>query len=190
MTDGATDERIDVRMYIDWKSKGTLLKVAFPVSFDAKNATYDLGIANISRGNNTEIAYETYGHQWADITADDGSYGVTIMNDCKYGWDKPDDNTLRLTLLHTPETGEWCANQATQDFGEHTLTYSIVGHQGPLSSAKAAAVSDALNQKKIAYLAPKHKGTIGKELSEHMNFQEMRLLARLLSLQISSQLLK
>lgn len=163
MTDGATDERIDVRMYIDWKSKGTLLKVAFPVSFDAKNATYDLGIANISRGNNTEIAYETYGHQWADITADDGSYGVTIMNDCKYGWDKPDDNTLRLTLLHTPETGEWCANQATQDFGEHTLTYSIVGHQGPLSSAKAAAVSDALNQKKIAYLAPKHKGTIGKE---------------------------
>ncbi|MBR2856344.1 MAG: alpha-mannosidase [Bacteroidales bacterium] len=163
MTDGATDERIDVRMYIDWKSKATLLKVAFPVSFDAKNATYDLGIANISRGNNTEIAYETYGHQWADITADDGSYGVTIMNDCKYGWDKPNDNTLRLTLLHTPETGGWCANQATQDIGEHTLTYSIVGHQGPLSSAQAAAVSDALNQKKIAYLAHKHKGTIGKE---------------------------
>ena len=163
MTDGADDDRIDVRTYIDWKTKGTLLKASFPVSFEAETATYDLGVANISRGNNTEIAYETYGHQWADITADDGSYGVTIMNDCKYGWDKPDNNTLRLTLLHTPETGEWCANQATQDIGEHTFTYSIVGHQGALSSAKAAAVSDALNQKKIAYCADKHKGSLGKE---------------------------
>lgn len=165
MTDGAFDERIDVRTYIDWKTKASLLKASFPVSFEAEKAVYDLGIANISRGNNTEIAYETYGHQWADITADDGSYGLTIMNDCKYGWDKPDNSTLRLTLLHTPETGEWCANQATQDIGEHTLTYSIVGHQGAFDPASAAAVSDALNQKKIAYLTGKHKGDLGKEFS-------------------------
>lgn len=163
MTDGADDDRIDVRTYVDWKSKATLLKASFPVSFEADSATYDLGVANIRRGNNTEIAYETYGHQWADITADDGSYGLTIMNDCKYGWDKPDDNTLRLTLLHTPETGEWCANQATQDIGKHDFTYSIMGHEGALSSSKAAAVSDALNQKKLAYIAEKHKGELGKE---------------------------
>ena len=165
MTDGADDDRIDVRTYVDWKSKATLLKVSFPVSFEAEKATYDLGIANISRGNNTPIAYETYGHQWADITADDGSYGVTIMNDCKYGWDKPDNSTLRLTLLHTPETGEWCANQATQDIGEHTFTYSIVGHQGALSSAKAAEVSDALNQKKIVFVTDRHPGKLGKQFS-------------------------
>lgn len=33
-----------------------------------------------------------------------GDYGVSVLNDCKYGWDKPDDHTLRLTLLHAPET--------------------------------------------------------------------------------------
>ena len=165
MTDGAYDDRIDVRTYVDWKSKATLLKASFPVSFNASEAVYDLGVANIRRGNNTKIAYETYGHQWADVTADDGSYGLTIVNDCKYGWDKPDDNTLRLTLLHTPETKEWCSNQATQDIGEHTFTYSILGHEGSLSSAYAAAVSDALNQKKIAYLSDKHDGNLGKEFS-------------------------
>ena len=78
---------------------------------------------------------------------------------------KPDNSTLRLTLLHTPETGEWCANQATQDIGEHTLTYSIVGHEGAFDPASAAAVSDALNQKKIAYVTGKHKGDLGKEFS-------------------------
>jgi len=29
------------------------------------------------------------------LTASDGQYGVTIMNDCKYGWDKPANNELR-----------------------------------------------------------------------------------------------
>ena len=28
--------------------------------------------------------------------------GVAVLNDCKYGWDKPDDGTLRLTLIHGP----------------------------------------------------------------------------------------
>ncbi len=27
----------------------------------------------------------------ADLTDSDGSYGVSIMNDSKYGWDKPDN---------------------------------------------------------------------------------------------------
>lgn len=165
MTDGAQDDRVDVRCYVDWQSEASLLKASFPVSFSAENATYDLGAASIVRGNNTETAYETYGHQWADITADDGSYGLTIMNDCKYGWDKPDDNTLRLTLLHTPQTGEWCSNQATQDIGEHRFTYSICGHPNVLKKEHAAASSDALNQNKIAYFVTKHSGSIGREFS-------------------------
>ena len=165
MTDGADDERIDIVTYVDWQSEGTLLKAAFPVSYDASRATYDLGIANISRGNNTDIAYETYGHQWADITADDGSYGVTVMNDSKYGWGKPDDNTLRLTLLHTPLTKEWCSNQATQDIGEHCFTYSIAGHEGVLDPSEAASLSDALNLKKAVLKVERHSGKFGSEFS-------------------------
>ena len=28
-------------------------------------------------------------HQWFDQTATDGKYGVAILNDCKFGSDKP-----------------------------------------------------------------------------------------------------
>ena len=62
----------------------------------------------------------------------DNSYGVTVLNDCKYGWDKPDDNTIRLTLLNTPGTNKRYIYQNKQDLGYHTFTYSRVGHSGKL----------------------------------------------------------
>lgn len=77
-------------------SSQIMLEAAFPVSFKASEASYDLGLGHIRRGNNTLTAYEVPGHQWADITADDGSYGVTILNDGRYGWDKPDDARISV----------------------------------------------------------------------------------------------
>lgn len=61
--------------------------------------------------------------QWADITSADGSYGISVMNDSKYGWDKPDNHTLRLTLLNTPAVGKDpnMAHQEHLDMGHHTL---------------------------------------------------------------------
>ena len=165
LTDGAVDERIDVVNTVDWRSGASLLKAAFPVSFDAPEATYDLGMGHIRRGNNTPQAYEVIGQQWADLTAADNSYGITIMNDGKYGWDKPDDHTLRLTLLHTPTASRGYREQATQDFGEHTFTYSIVGHKGALKPGDTDIIADALNQDKIAYVTSKHAGTQGRTVS-------------------------
>ncbi len=165
LTDGAIDDRIDVVNTVDWASKASLLKASFPVAFDAPEATYDLGMGHIKRGNNVPTAYEVIGQQWADMTATDNSYGVTIMNDNKYGWDKPNDHTLRLTLIHTPTASRGYGEQATQDFGEHTFTYSIVGHKGALDPARADIVSDALNQCKMAFTVDKHPGQLGKSFS-------------------------
>lgn len=165
LTDGACDERIDIVNDVDWNSRKALLKASFPVAFDAPEATYDLGMGHISRGVNTKTAYEVYAQQWADMTATDDSYGVTIMNDGRYGWDKPDGHTLRLTLLHTPSTGiEW-TEQQTQDFGRHTFTYSIVGHKGALDPAAADIIADGLNQPKIVYAEEKHPGKLGRQFS-------------------------
>jgi len=165
LTDGAADDRIDVVNTVNWASKASLLKASFPVSFDAPEATYDIGMATIKRGNNVATAYEVIAQQWADMSAEDGSYGVTIMNDSRYGWDKPDDHTLRLTLIHTPTAARGYGEQATQDFGEHTFTYSIVGHKGALDPAKTDVAADALNQDKIAFTAEKHAGKLGKSIS-------------------------
>jgi len=164
MTDGAADDRIDIVNEIDWATTNALLKAEFPMAVSNSHASYDLGLGNIKRSNNTEIAYETYAHQWADITGNE-DYGISIMNDCKYGWDKPADNTLRLTLLHTPKTNDRYTYQDRQDFGHHTFTYSIVGHENQPQLASIPSKSDELNNPLMAFETPRHKGSLGREYS-------------------------
>ena len=137
-----------------------------PSKFAVANAkaAYDLGLGFIERGNNTETAYEVPAQKWVDLTDADGSYGVTILNDCKYGWDKPADNTLRLTLLHTPSTEKRYAHQRTLDHGVHHYTYSIVGHTGARTE-DALVAGEALNMPLVAFVAPKHAGHLGRTFS-------------------------
>lgn len=139
LTDGAADDRIDIRNEVDWQSENALLKAEFPMSVSNPEAAYDLGLGYIRRGNNTQTAYEVYAQQWADLTDRDGTYGIAVMNDCKYGWDKPDDRTLRLTLLHTPTPGRHYKYQSRQDIGRHVFTYSIVGHAKSLIDGRIAS---------------------------------------------------
>lgn len=164
LTDGGDDDRIDVRNTVDWSSRDVLLKAEFPCAVDNAKAVYDLGLGFIERGNNTETAYEVPAQKWVDLTDADGNYGVTILNDCKYGWDKPADNTLRLTLLHTPSTEKRYAHQRTLDHGVHRYTYSIVGHAGA-RTADALVAGEALNMPLVAFVAPKHAGHLGRTFS-------------------------
>jgi alpha-mannosidase len=126
-----------------------------------------LGLCYIERGNNTQIAYEVVAQQWADITQPDGSYGIAIMNDCKYGWDKPNDNTLRLTLLHTPKVGRDpnMIHQDRLDWGQHTIRYAIVGHASSPVDAGIAWQAESFNQPLAAFVASKHKGNLGRRFS-------------------------
>lgn len=164
LTDGAQDDRIDIRTTVDWNSRNTLLKAEFPMSVSNAKAAYDLGIGFIERGNNTATAYEVPALKWADLTDADGSYGVSVLNDCKYGWDKPADNTIRLTLIHTPSTEKRYTHQNDLDLGVNHFTYSIVGHKGTDRSA-AVAASEQLNMPLVAYVAPKHAGALGRTFS-------------------------
>lgn len=165
LREGAQADRIDIVNDIDWQSTNALLKAEFPLSVANEKAVYDLGVGSVARGNNTETAYEVYAQQWADLTDRDGSYGVSLLNDSKYGWDKPDDNTLRLTLLHTPKTKGGYAYQDRQDFGRHIFTYSIVGHEGDHRAARTVQKAEVLNQPLAAFLVPRHAGTLGRSFS-------------------------
>ena len=163
--EGSQAHRIDFRNEIDWESTNALLKAEFPLNVDNEKATYDLGIGSVMRGNNTQTAYEVYAQYWADLTDNDHSYGVSILNDSKYGWDKPNDHTLRLTLLHTPETAGNYPYQNRQDFGFHSFTYSLIGHAGKLDKTETVQQAEQLNQSLKAFQTQKHKGTLGKDFS-------------------------
>lgn len=165
LTNGACEDRITIKNEVDWKSSGKLLKADFPLSFSNPKVTYDLGLGVIQRGNNIPSAYEVIGQQWADLTATDGSYGLAVMTDCKYGWDKPADNEFRLTLLHTPATQQNYAYHNRQDMGHHTFTYALVGHTGSYLDGGIIEKAESLNQPLFTYVVPKHSGKLGKSYS-------------------------
>ncbi len=165
LTEAGQKDRIDIYNEIDWQSSNALLKAEFPLSFANEKATYDLGVGSVERGNNTDIKYEVYAQQWADLTAPDKAYGVSIMNNCKYGWDKPNDNTLRLTLLHTPATKGGYRYQDKQDMGKHHFIYSIFGHTGDYQTGGTVRKAEVLNQPFYVFTAPKHEGQLGKSFS-------------------------
>lgn len=167
LNEGGAADRIDIVTDIDWKTRASLLKADFPMSVSNEKARYDLGLGSIERGINTPTAYEVPAQHWASQSEPDGSYGISILNNAKYGWDKPSANRLRLTLLHTPQSGG--SYQNTLDFGRHHFTYSIVGHKGDALEAGVVEKAEALNQPLLTFTTDKHKGTLNAKSTSFLS---------------------
>ncbi len=163
LTEGG--DRVDFDTRVDWRTQGTLVKASFPLRASNPKATYDLGLGTIERGNNQPNLYEVPAQQWADITDKSGAYGASILNDSKYGWDKPADNTLRLTLLHTPGVEQRYVYQATNDIGQHHFAYSIAGHKLDWRAGDIPSRAARLNQPLEAFQTVSHRGRFGKSFS-------------------------
>ena len=164
LASGDAGKIIEVRNKIDWQSKEVSLKAAFPTTVVNEFATYSLNTAAIKRTTNNDVKFEVPGRQWIDITDRPNNYGVSILEDCKYGSDKPDNSTLRLTLMYTPRANSF-VYQGTQDWGIHDVKYGIYAHVGDWVYAKTPWQGSFLNNPPIAFEAPKHAGSLGKEIS-------------------------
>lgn len=121
---------ISVYNFVDWQSRRRMLKAVFPFSAYNNKASYDLGIGVIERENNKDNVYEVPAQKWVDITDRNSDFGISVFSDCKYGWDKPSDNTLRLTCIHTP-SGAFNndARQDLQDIGRNIFSFGIFSHE-------------------------------------------------------------
>lgn len=122
--------RLDFDTTVQWMERNTMLKVAFPVDVLAPQATYEIQWGNVQRPTHRNTSwdwgrFETCAHKWVDLS--EGGYGVSLLNDCKYGHDIH-DNVMRLTLLRSPTLPDPMA-----DFGEHHFTYSLLPHLGAWS---------------------------------------------------------
>jgi alpha-mannosidase len=156
------NDRIDIENLLDWQADATLLKASFSLKAADLKATYDLGIGTIERPNSTESLYEVPAQQWADITDRSGQFGTAILNNCKYGWDKPADNRLRLTLIHCPRN-DW--GYHSDDKGRHEFTYSIYSHKNEWRAGGVVWEAARLNNPLIAFQAEGHEGPRGKKFS-------------------------
>ncbi|MBO4445095.1 MAG: alpha-mannosidase [Bacteroidaceae bacterium] len=164
LTSAGSSERVDVWNETDWQSRGYLLKLEANLRCSNAKATYDNSLGFLTRGLSTESYFEYCGHQWADQTSTDGRFGVSILNDCKYGWDKPSNSRLRMSIVYSPEVGTSYPYQANQDLGLQRYVFSLFSHSGQVGE-ETQWQSDRLNQPLVAYIATPHEGLLGTEFS-------------------------
>jgi len=162
---GDAGKRVEIANAIDWNTRESNLKAVFRLTAANRMATYNLGIGTIQRPNALPAKFEVLSHQWIDLTDATGVYGATILTDCKNGSDKPNDNTIRLTLIRTPGVRGGYPDQATQDLGHHEFTYGISGHADDWRTGETDWQGERLNTPLIGFETTKHVGTLGREFS-------------------------
>ncbi|MFA7344198.1 MAG: alpha-mannosidase [Terrimicrobiaceae bacterium] len=138
----ADSRRIDFVTEVDWQETHKLLKVAFPVDVLAPQATYEIQFGHLQRPTHTNTSwdlarFEVCAHKWADLS--ETGYGVSLLNDCKYGYDIH-GNVIRLSLLRSPT-----APDPKADKGQHRFTYALLPHPGDFRAARVIEEAYQLN---------------------------------------------
>ncbi len=163
---------------VDWQERGVMVKAAFPLNLEAESATYEIACGAISRPTQPQTPrdkakWEVPALRWADLTEINNRqdnyqlpitnyqlpiYGVSLLNDCKYGYDsKP--NQLRLTLLRS---ASWPDPEA--DRGYHEFTYAIYPHTHSWQSAHTVRRGYELNQPLQVRILPPSREAVDKSL--------------------------
>lgn len=165
---GDAGNRVEFANAIDWKSRHAALKATFPLTASNENATYNWGAGTIERSTDNEKTFEMASHRWFDLTDQSSDFGVTILSGAKTGSDKPNDNTLRLTLLYTPgvnDADQEYRDQGTQDWGHHEFVYGLTSHSGDWKESDAPWQAYRLDDPLIAFQSDNHAGALGNDFS-------------------------
>ncbi|MFM7069129.1 MAG: alpha-mannosidase, partial [Actinomycetes bacterium] len=152
----AGSARLDVRCTADWRHRERLLKVAFPLDLHTDSVTREIQFGQLRTpihiNTSWDVArFEFCAHRW--VHAAEPGFGVSVLNDCKYGYDAqrtrsthPDGSTqpsttIRLSLL---KAAIWPDPQ--QDQGAHEFTYALLVGDGRLDDGVVVAEGYRLNQ--------------------------------------------
>ncbi|KAI0972557.1 glycoside hydrolase family 38 protein [Xylaria arbuscula] len=131
---------------VDWHETMKFLKVEFPVDIRNTEASYETQYGIVKRPTHYNTSwdmakFEVCCHKFADLS--ENGYGVSILNDCKYGF-ATCGNLMRLSLLRSPK-----APDAHADMGKHEIRWAILPHQGGLGSATVRAGYEFNNPLKV-----------------------------------------
>ena len=139
----ADTRRIDFETVADWKEHQHLLKAEFPLDIHSDEATFEVQFGNVTRKVHTNTSwdkarFESCGQKWMDFS--EGAYGVSLLNDCKYGHSVY-DGTVGLTLIK-------CGIEPNPnaDVEVHHFTYALYPHQGTWKQADTVKEAYFLNQ--------------------------------------------
>ena len=79
---------LQIKTIVNWQQEHTLVKTAFPLTLNSDFTTYEIACGAIERSHEPESPkWEVYAHKWADLTDTEANYGVSLLNNNKYGYD-------------------------------------------------------------------------------------------------------
>ncbi len=160
ITDGS--KRVDISAEADWKEDLKMLRSLSVLEVRADFARSEIQFGNIKRPNNLNTSwdtarFETCAHKWIDMS--DRSYGVSIINDCKYGH-RALDNTISLNLLRSTTHPDTRADRA-----RHSWRYALYPHKGDYVEAGIVREAYGFNAPLEVFDAEKSRGLLPGEYS-------------------------
>jgi alpha-mannosidase len=112
--------RVDARIHADFQDYNVFIKSVVPTALTSPTATFDVPFAAITRPTD---GHEVPSQKWMDESSGT-TYGLSVLNDSKYGADV-NGSTMRLSLLrgtHAPDT--------VGDKGQHDMAMALYPHAG------------------------------------------------------------
>ena len=155
-------DKVDFETYMDWKESHLILKTAFPVDVNTNKATYDIQFGSVERPTHKNTSwdaarFEVCAHKYCDLS--EYGYGVSLMNDCKYGH-AIHDGVMSLTLVKCGTFPDPDADKC-----EHLFTYSLFPHAGDYREAGTIQKAYDLNIPMICKKVGENKGNLANEYS-------------------------
>ena len=174
---------------VDWQETQVMVKVAFPLNINSDRVSYEIPCGVIERttkpqSDEERAKWEVSGLNWADLTDNNGEYGVSLLDDCKYGYDAQ-SNRLRLTLLRS---SVWPDPQS--DRGVHHFTYAIYPHLNSWREALTVQKAYELNTgMQIAIDIERIPGNLLPPVSELLNLSADNLILTALKMSENHELI-
>ena len=186
----ADTPQVNFEFHIDWHENYRFAKVAFPLNLSSHWATYEIPYGVIQRYDHSlkeappenmelpprkwEIAdtakWEVSAQKWVDVSSLSSDYGVSLLNDSKYGFSF-EQNTLRMSLLRGPRRGyrftpeSWADQSEEPRIGIHHIRYAIYPHRGDWRSAGTVRKGFEFNYPLQVVLEDPHDGELPSQHS-------------------------
>jgi len=160
----ATLPRVEMRYRMNWHERNKTLKAVYPFQLFDGRVTSEIPFAAMERPSNGE---EMLMQKWLDLSNE--QFGVTVVNDSKYGVDVQ-DGVVRVTALRSPDSPDPKADE-----GEHHFALAIMPHNGDWRSSGAVQNGHAFNLPLVARVIQQQDGKL-PALHSFFNVEPARVM--------------
>lgn len=155
-------DTVDIDTEVDWHEKHQMMRIAFPTSVRAQNATFEIQYGHTQRPTHRNTSwdaakFEVCAHKWVDLS--ESGYGVALLNESKYGHSVL-GGEISITALRSPTYPN-----PTADEGKQRFTLSLMPHVGTFADSGVIEAAYSLNQPLDYIEICKNDGPLPESLS-------------------------